>query len=91
MTDPETLVRRFLGEHVLTAAELAKVGRDDHLLRTGVLNSLTLTHLIVSLEEDLGIRVPPSEFNPENFQSIRSICELVHRVRQSVAGSPAAT
>jgi acyl carrier protein len=88
--EPETLVRRFLGEHVLTAGELAKVGRDDHLLRTGVLNSLTLTHLIVSLEEDLGIRVPPSEFNPENFQSIRTICELVDRVRQR-ADSAAAT
>jgi len=89
--DPETLVRRFLGEHVLTAPELAKLGREDHLLRTGVLNSLTLTHLIVSLEEELGIRVPPSEFNPEHFQSIRTICELVDRVQRRGAQSPAAT
>lgn len=80
-TDPEALVRRFLGEHVLTPAELARIGPDVHLLKTGVLNSLTLTHLIIALEEELRIHVPPSEFDPENFRSIRSICALVERLQ----------
>jgi len=77
--DAESLVRGFLAEHVLTEDELAKVGRDDHLLKAGVLNSLTLSHLIVYLEDELGIQVPPSEFDPENFQSIRAICDFVER------------
>ena len=89
--DPESLVRRFLGEHVLTSTELARIGREDHLLKTGVLNSLTLTHLVVSLEEDLDIQIPPSEFDPENFQSIQSICELVERVQRRTSGSAAST
>lgn len=77
--DAESLVRRFLAEHVLTEDDLARVGREDHLLKTGVLNSLTLSHLIVYLEEQLGIHVPPSEFDPENFQSIGAICAYVAR------------
>jgi acyl carrier protein len=77
--DAESLVRGFLAEHVLTEDELAKVGREDHLLKTGVLNSLTLSHLIVYLEEQLGIEVPPSEFDPENFRSIRAIADFVER------------
>ena len=83
--DAESLVRGFLAEHVLTEDDLAKVGREDHLLKTGVLNSLTLSHLIVYLEEQLGIQVQPSEFDPENFQSIRAICAYVAR---KVAGAP---
>jgi acyl carrier protein len=77
--DPEALVRRFLAEQVLGEAEVGRIGRDDHLLKMGVLNSLTLTHLIVYLEEQLGIQVLPSEFDPQNFQSIRAICEYVAR------------
>lgn len=80
MMDPENIVRRFLADHVLTPSELARIGSDDHLLKTGVLNSLTLTHLMLSLEEELGIQIPPSDFNPENFHSIRAICELVERM-----------
>jgi acyl carrier protein len=48
-----------------------------------VLNSLTLSHLIVYLEQQLGIEVPPSEFDPDNFQSIRAICDFVERKRRS--------
>ena len=77
--DTESLVRGFLAEYVLSEDDLAKLGREDHLLKTGVLNSLTLSHLIVYLEEQLGIQVPPSEFDPENFQTIRSICDYVAR------------
>jgi len=77
--DPEDLVRRFLAEQVLAEDQVRRLGRDDHLLKMGVLNSLTLTHLIVFLEEQLGIRVLPAEFDPQNFQSIRAICEYVAR------------
>jgi acyl carrier protein len=77
--DTEGLVRRFLAEQVLGEGEVGRIGRDDHLLKMGVLNSLTLTHLIVFLEEQLGIRVLPAEFDPQNFQSIRAICEYVAR------------
>jgi acyl carrier protein len=77
--DTEGLVRRFLAEQVLGEGEVGRIGRDDHLLKMGVLNSLTLTHLIVFLEEQLGIQVLPSEFDPQNFQSIRAICEYVAR------------
>jgi acyl carrier protein len=80
--DAESLVRGFLAEHVLIEEDLAKVGREDHLLKSGVLNSLTLSHLIVYLEQQLGIQVPPSEFDPENFQSIRAICDFVERKRR---------
>jgi acyl carrier protein len=75
--DTEALVRRFLAEQVLGDDGVRRIGPDDNLLKMGVLNSLTLTHLIVYLEEQLGIQVPPSEFDPQNFQSVRAICRYV--------------
>ena len=76
-SDTEVVVRAFLLDHVLTEEELARIGREDHLIKLGVLNSLTLSHLIVHLEDRLGIAVLPAEYNPRNFESIAAICAFV--------------
>ena len=50
---------------------------EDDLLGTGVLDSLTLIELLVSLEEHFGMRIPLDELQIEDVRSIHSIAHLV--------------
>jgi len=50
---------------------------EDDLLGTGVLDSLTLIELLVSLEEHFGMRIPLDELQIEDVRSIQSIAHLV--------------
>ena len=45
----------------------------DDLFQTGVLDSFALVDFVTMLEEQCGIRVPDSDVNPANFQSIEAI------------------
>lgn len=45
----------------------------DDLFQTGVLDSFALVDFVTLLEEQCGIRVPDSDVNPANFQSIEAI------------------
>jgi acyl carrier protein len=75
----EKTIRRFLTEQVLTETDAEKLGEDTHFFQTGILNSLTLIHLIDFLEAQFNLVVTPAEFQPENFQSIRTICEYIQK------------
>jgi acyl carrier protein len=48
-------------------------GPDEDLFVDGVLDSFTLVDFITVLEENCGIKVPDSDVNPANFQSISAI------------------
>lgn len=47
--------------------------RDDDLFKKGVVDSFTLVDLISVLEEQCGIKVPDSDVNPQNFQTVEAI------------------
>lgn len=67
-------VRAFVTERLDPDADLSA---DYDLLASGLLNSLTLMHLIMHLEEAFGIEVTPDEFDAQNFRSIRAIQILI--------------
>ena len=80
-TNAEQAVRGFLAEDVLTPEEARAIDADADLLRTGILNSLTLANLVVFLEERYGMTVAPAEFELETFRTLRSIAVFVERKR----------
>ena len=45
----------------------------DDLFKAGVLDSFALVDFLAVLEEHAGIKVPDSDVNPSNFQTIRAI------------------
>ena len=45
----------------------------DDLFQTGVLDSFALVDFVTLLEDQCGIRVPDSDVNPANFQTIEAI------------------
>ena len=79
--DVERAVRDFLSDDVVAAEEAEAMEADRDLVANGVLNSLTLAHLVVFLEERFRLHVTPSEFQTDNFRSIEAISEFVRGKR----------
>ncbi len=52
---------------------LEQPGASDDLFRLGVLDSFALVDFISVLEAECGIKIPDSDVNPGNFQSIEAI------------------
>jgi acyl carrier protein len=48
-------------------------GPGDDLFKAGVLDSFALVDFLAVLEEHAGIKVPDSDINPSNFQTIQAI------------------
>jgi acyl carrier protein len=66
------LVRRALGSE----APAKPIGSDDDLRSSG-LSSLGLVNLMLSVEEEFGLKVPERDMTPANFRSIARIIDLI--------------
>ncbi len=55
---------------------------EDDLVASGVLDSLTLVQLLVDLEQRFRVIIPLEELDIDDFRSITSIAQLVHRRKQ---------
>ncbi|MBI4899938.1 MAG: D-alanine--poly(phosphoribitol) ligase subunit DltC [Actinobacteria bacterium] len=51
--------------------------RDVDLFEAGLLDSLGMTQLLVSLEDELGIRVPPTAVEREDISTVNRILTFV--------------
>lgn len=49
----------------------------DSLVDDGMLGSLDIVTLITEIDDEFGIRIPPEEIIPENFNSVKAISALV--------------
>ena len=73
------LVRKFILGNFLFTEDDAALKDADSPIRSGVVDSTGVLELITHLEESLGIRVPPEEMVPQNFDSVDSICAYLAR------------
>ncbi len=53
------------------------LGPDDSLLQSGILDSLAIVKLLSFIEEEFDVEVSDADFDPENFENLRSIAKLV--------------
>ena len=58
-----------------------EVGVDTQLLDDGILDSLTLVVLIEELEGEYGINIPEEMLQPERFETVRKIAELISYIQ----------
>lgn len=82
----EAMVLRYLQENFLFSDD-GKLGNDDSLMETGVLDSTGVLELIAFLEGTFEIVVEDEEMLPENLDSIARIGEYVRR-KTAGAGAP---
>jgi methoxymalonate biosynthesis acyl carrier protein len=53
------------------------LGPEDSLLSSGVLDSLAIVKLLSFLEDEFDVEIDDADFDPENFENLRSIVKLV--------------
>ena len=71
---------RAAAREVVTAIVRQKVRDDEALVSSGLIDSLSILNLILSLEKQLGIQIPTADVQPEDFDSIDLITETLARV-----------
>ncbi len=64
---------RFIVDLVSSHQDNMTVAPEDDLLLSGVLDSIGVMSLVLHIETELGIPVPPEDVTIENFVSIRAI------------------
>lgn len=88
----EEHLTRLVGEvdRLVSSTLLVEVGTpEDDLLATGVLDSMTLISLLVTLEEHFGIRIALDELQIDDVRSILSIARLIDALSQRPANETA--
>lgn len=77
----EILAKHSVSGLVAPEAELAKLG----------LTSIDMVELMLAVEAEFDVMIPPSEITLENFRSIRSVDRLVGRLAPNTSHEAAAT
>lgn len=54
-----------------------KIGDDDSLLESGVVDSLGILELVTYLDTEFGIQLADDELSPENFGSVNRISRFL--------------
>lgn len=71
------LVNEYISKEIVTNPELLPIKGDTQLIKTGILDSLSLLKVVMFLEQKFGIKVGMEDVVPENFDTIDTICSYV--------------
>ena len=71
---------RAAAREAVTAIVKQSVRDDEPLVSSGLIDSLAILKLILSLEKQLGIQIPTADVQPEDFDSVDLITETLERV-----------
>ena len=63
--------------------------RDTNLIEIAAIDSMSMMELVAFLEETFAIAVNPAELHPSNLSSVRSIADMVRRIRDAGPGGRA--
>jgi len=68
------VIRENTGRDVVLAAE-------EPLITSGYLDSMTMVSLVIALQTEFAVELDIADMSAENFQSVRTISELVQARR----------
>ena len=74
---PDDLQNRIVAIIQTVSKQPVKVGPDESLFESGLLDSFALPDMVTALEKEFGITVPDSDLTPRKFESIASIGRYV--------------
>ena len=53
---------------------------NDALVDDGILDSLDIVAIVTEVDAELGVRIPPEEIIPENFNSAKALWALISKL-----------
>jgi acyl carrier protein len=63
-----------------------RIESDTRLMESGLLDSMTVLNIVVSLERECGVRIPEMEIVAANFRTPEHLWRLVCGVRELAGG-----
>lgn len=78
-----TETRTYVTENFLYARPNYVVSDDEHLLETGVIDSMGMVELITFLQDQFGVEPSDDEITEENFATLQRIATFVIRKVES--------
>ena len=81
--DVDNRIRKILNTELFVETPADEIGADDSLRSVHGLDSLGFVELRVQCEDLFGVHIDDDDFTPENFQSVRTVGELVRRLAGS--------
>lgn len=77
--DRRRQIKQFVLGNFLFSDDESALADDTSLVRGGLVDSTGILELIMFLESSLGIKVPPEDMTPENFDTVLAIDGYVGR------------
>ena len=84
-TSTGSRVAALVADLVAQKGAVRAVAQDDRLVDAG-LTSMDMVNLMLAVEAEFDLMIPPGEITPGNFRSIATIEALVERVSGSAVG-----
>jgi len=75
----KTKIKEFIMKEVNPDSNLERLGDDEPLLDSGIINSLGVLKIMAFLDEEFGIDLSTEQIKLENFKNVNSICGLVEK------------
>lgn len=82
--ETEVQIKNLIGEINFWDEEDFKAADWEHIVSSGILDSLAVVYLIGLLEEQFQIKIPLSNMKVEFFESVTSIKSIVENYRGKV-------
>lgn len=70
-------IENLIAEKIFVLTLKRVAGVNDELIKSGILSSIAVAELALTLEETFGIKISFVEVNRDNFASIASVRSLV--------------
>jgi acyl carrier protein len=77
----EPILNNYISTELVTRREQLPIQNDTELLKSGILDSLSVLKLVFFVEQRFGITVNPDEVVPQNFNTISAICNFLHNTK----------
>jgi acyl carrier protein len=76
---PEPILARLVERQLAQKSVIRAVGPEDELVALG-LTSVDMLGLMLAIESEFGLTIPPTDITPENFHSVAALAMLVRRL-----------
>ena len=83
MVEIEQRVRKFITGELMRNPDPFCLEPEEPLLRKGMIDSIGIQQLVAFLESEFDLSISDDDLTVENFQTLRSISELVKTLRSS--------
>ncbi len=74
--DTKQTLEKFIVDELLLG-QRTQIDPEESLTSTGVIDSLSLLRLVAFIEETFHVQVEDTELNPDNFETLNLMVELV--------------